>query len=509
MTVLIAVVLLSLAAYNYSDLMLSEYKASDNYHKIAQARAYADSGIHYAMAVLSSPDNLNSILNNNPYDNATVFQGHSISQGGEGSSGYFTIIAPPSLNNTSGGTYQFGVMDEGGKININAMMKTDPSGMQLYNMLMNLPNMTTEIANSIVYWADPKQTPRDGAADGNYYSGMSPPYNCRSGPLESIEELLLVQGVTPQLLFGSDLNRNGYLDMGETNDNNNTPSNVDLGWAAYLTIYSREQAPLDPTTGLALINLNDTTIDLGTMYGSLAAKLGDDMAKYITLYLQGQKQTGNNSQGTLNSYSPNFQIKATTKVKSLFELMTSTKVYDVTTDAKGKSVSKAYTSPLAPGSSQIATLMPMLFQSVFVYPGGKTPAAGVTEFPARINLNTAPQEVLNALTKITGGIKTADVQSIINAQPQFASAETPPEIYATPAWLITEANLKASQLQAMDAYVTTRTQVYRVQSIGFADAQKGQRVRVEAVIDTNAGLPMIRYWRVMDDFGRMKVPTGN
>ncbi len=53
---LICIVLLSLAAYNFSDLMVSEYGAADNYHKIAQARAYADSGVQYAMAAISSPE---------------------------------------------------------------------------------------------------------------------------------------------------------------------------------------------------------------------------------------------------------------------------------------------------------------------------------------------------------------------------------------------------------------------------------------------------------------------
>ena len=33
---------------------------------------------------------------------------------------------------------------------------------------------------------------------------LDPPYNAKNGPLDSIEELLFVQGVTPQLLFGND-----------------------------------------------------------------------------------------------------------------------------------------------------------------------------------------------------------------------------------------------------------------------------------------------------------------
>src|SRR2546423_6640746 len=130
LAVLVVLVLLSLAAYNYSDLMVAEYKASDHYHKQAQARAFADSGIHYAMAMLASPDNVASMLNNNPYDNASVFRNHAVGSGD--GQGYFTLVGPLNPNNTSVGTCQFGVIDESAKININAVMAADAKGDKLY-----------------------------------------------------------------------------------------------------------------------------------------------------------------------------------------------------------------------------------------------------------------------------------------------------------------------------------------------------------------------------------------
>ena len=58
------------------------------------------------------------------------------------------------------------------------------------------------------------------------------------------EELLLVKGVTPQLLFGMDINRNGKLDNHEMLEENTqgASSNPDAfrGWSAYLTLYSVE-----------------------------------------------------------------------------------------------------------------------------------------------------------------------------------------------------------------------------------------------------------------------------
>src|SRR5207342_1622287 len=124
----------------------------------------------------------------------------------------FTLVAPldAGSQDISGGC-RHGVIDEGAKINLNVLMQLDPSGARLLAALLLLPNMTPEIANSIVDWLDSDSTPRDGGAEDDYYSSLAQPYHCKNGPLESIEELLLVKGVTPQLLFGSDRNRNGII----------------------------------------------------------------------------------------------------------------------------------------------------------------------------------------------------------------------------------------------------------------------------------------------------------
>src|SRR6516165_1557524 len=73
--VLVVVVLLSLTAYQFSDFMLAEYKAADSYLRLIQARALADSGVHYAAVLLSNPDAFSNTLNNNPFDNTNAFQG--------------------------------------------------------------------------------------------------------------------------------------------------------------------------------------------------------------------------------------------------------------------------------------------------------------------------------------------------------------------------------------------------------------------------------------------------
>lgn len=514
LAVLIVIVLLSLAAYNYSDLMISEYKASVNYHKNAQARAFADAGIHYAMAVLSSQDNITNLLNSNPYDNAEAFRGHLVTSSNDKTQGYFTLVAP--LNPIGGSTNvcQFGAIDESSKININALMVADPTGQKLYNMLMLLPNMTADIANSIIDWVDTDSTPRQGGAESDYYNGLSPPYNCKNGPLDSIEELLLVKGVTPQLLFGSDLNRNGYQDANEVDDGLGMNGAFDLGWAAYLTIYSREQN-LD-ASGLALTNLNDSTVDLPTMYDTLSTNLGDDLAKFIIMYRQygpassssGQQQsmtqtvlslvtsskaTSASSKtqiGTLGSFTLDLTKKAGNKIASLYDLVSA----QVSIPSKDpKKPATVYKSPLS-DPAVAADYLPKLFQTTTIF--------AATEIPARINVNTATEAVLTTLP----GLTTADVQAIIAAQPNYSGSDAPDASYQTPAWLINQAHIDATKLSKLEPLITTRTQVYRVQSLGYFDQSKGPVVRLEAVLDTNGGQPRILSWRDMSDFGKVRPP---
>ncbi len=70
--------------------------------------------------------------------------------------------------------------------------------------------------------------------------------------MATVEELLRVRDVTPDLLFGRDVNRNGQIDAAEiareqTNEfakselmtEEEQAGSLDRGWSAYLTLYSR------------------------------------------------------------------------------------------------------------------------------------------------------------------------------------------------------------------------------------------------------------------------------
>src|SRR5581483_11287182 len=138
---------------------------------------------------------------------------------------------------------------------------------------------------------------------------------------------------------------------------------------------------------------------------------------------------------------------------------------------------------------QQSTLLPLLLD--------KLTTVRDSELPARVNINTAPEAVLAALP----GLSDVDVQTILTLRPSPSSEDPPADIFKTPAWLVTEANLSPSALQALERYVTTRTQTYRVQALGYFDGG-GPTARIEAVIDTNNGRPRIVYWRDITELGK-------
>jgi type II secretory pathway component PulK len=509
--VLVVVASLSLAGYHYSDMMVAESKASEYAHRSAQARAFAESGIHYAAAMLANPDNYNGTLGGNPWNNPGVFQGQSV-QSDNNIQGYFSLLAPPSLDDTGNlNAPYYGVADESAKINVNAVMKLDPTGQQLHDMLVQLPNMTEDVANNIVAWLGGQVGIQNGGATNDTYMSLVPPYRCKNGPIDSIDELLLVQGVTRDLLYGADWNRNGSQDSNESNFNG-----FDRGWSAYLTVHSREQNS-DPT-GKPYVFLNGT--DLTQLSTDLtAAGLSDNMVKFIIMYRQygpGGGSTGavamtsstNNMgvnvgmigglstaagttvQGDLSSFALDLtQAAKGSTFNSLFDLVnTQVSIQKPDPSNPKKIITTIYSSPLN-DAAQLADQMSILFSATTVFDG--------PEIPARVNVNTAPMAVLAALPKLSD----TDVQNIMSARPPLTSSDVSAPNFSSVAWLLTDAQLSVSKLQSLEKYITARTQVYRVQSIGYFDG-KGPAIRLEAVIDTNAGRPRIIAWRDLSELGK-------
>lgn len=512
--VLIVVVVLSLAAYRYSDMMMSEFRATDRIHKNVEAKALADSGIQYTIALLSDKKAITGTLANNPYDNESVFKDHKIS---DDAKGRFSIVTIDYAADSTTGTlpHKYGVSDESGRININAIVKEAPqAGGNAYLTLMKLPNMTDEIAYAIIDWidADDNISGTSLGAESAYYLDRQPAYRCKNAPLDSIEELLLIRGITPELLFGNDLNRNGRRDPDEE-----TSGEFSYGWAPYLTVYSREMNV--DNDGNPRIFLNKTSwADLQKLYTELKTAVGDELAASLIAYRiydsnleDPNKKPGNNAKtGTVadlvkqvdSDMKGTKAITAKTSASSLLKMI-GTKVW-FTIPAQGMSPSTQIVCNFLVTDANSAKdhLAKML---------DKITTKSDTERPGRINVNTASKAVLLTLP----GLVASDIDEIMNKQPGTDPSRAADPIYQTPAWLYTEANIALSKLSGLEQFITARTQVYRIQAIGYFE-KSGPVARIEAVVDISRDpvdltifRPRIIYYRDLSELGRTIDPRSN
>lgn len=128
----------------------------------------------------------------------------------------------------NGGRLELAVFDEAAKFQINAMVTRKRKGQKptakedsnkqmqheidvrnvLWRLLRAEPFLVEdgnarEIIDSLIDWIDSGDGEEEYGAEESYYQSLTPPYSCKNGPVESIEELLLVKGITRDLLYGT------------------------------------------------------------------------------------------------------------------------------------------------------------------------------------------------------------------------------------------------------------------------------------------------------------------
>ncbi len=101
------------------------------------------------------------------------------------------------------------ISDEYGKLNLNALFSrqsesggANPTLEETLRALFVERGAEVDVTDAILDWLDPDDDPRPMGAENDYYQSLETPYTCKNGPMSSVEELLLVRGMTPELYFG-------------------------------------------------------------------------------------------------------------------------------------------------------------------------------------------------------------------------------------------------------------------------------------------------------------------
>jgi general secretion pathway protein K len=166
LVVLWALLLLGTLAMSFSFSMRTEALAARNGLDGARAYYQARTGIHRAVAQLSAV----------PIDN---------------------VLSEPLVGEEEDASYEARVESEGGKIDINLVPE------ERLKEVLRKGGLSAEdaesVGDSILDWRDEDDMPRANGAETAYYSSLPDPVKIRNGKLQSIDELLAVKGVTPEL----------------------------------------------------------------------------------------------------------------------------------------------------------------------------------------------------------------------------------------------------------------------------------------------------------------------
>ncbi len=525
--VLVVIVMLTLGGYSYTEQMMMEMESTVMFAREVQARAMADSGVELTLEMLTQRE---AVGVENLYHNPAVFQQTLLESQIARGNARFSVVAPIE-SNPSATRPRLGLMNESGKININELPNLTLEEDEVRLILSGGPEsliMTVEMADVILDYIDAEQ-PAVARAFGSEVDTN------KNAPLESLDELLTIEGVTREMLYGEDANQNGMLDPGE---DLNGDGIFQAGWTALLTVHSMESNLR--ADGTAKTNLNQSL--LTELYDAVNNEFDEDKAKFIVAYrmngpvatttsttggTSGTSSTSGSSSsaggsgggtatnvsgtqsgaavvqaaasavakavtgtaagsGTVTRGGMDLSGAASVQFSSLYELIGS----QVTATVNGESTT--LDSPWTNNPSDMLQYLPILMDTFSL--------TDDTAIFGRVNINQARYETLIGLPGMTATLANyITSQQMIDSKGQPQS-ETIAQ-HGTTGWLLMNGQVDLPTMQALDQFITARGEVFRAQVIGHFDAG-GPVCRLEAIIDATTLPPKLVQLRDLTDLGR-------
>ena len=121
------------------------------------------------------------------------------------------------------------IEDERGKLNLNDLAAGgDPIAKKTkvlrFKRLFELVQVNPDLVDAIVDWVDQDEVPEASGAEGPYYQTLRPSYRAANAPLQTLIELRLIKGMTPDLIEKLSKVVTVYPQEGESRVNVNTAS---------------------------------------------------------------------------------------------------------------------------------------------------------------------------------------------------------------------------------------------------------------------------------------------
>lgn len=482
--VLVVTFLLILGAYTFAELMLTHREAAELANHQIQARMLVDSGVDSVKLFLMQPESLQTELGGR-FNNPQRFQNRIVIDDPDPEArACFTVLAPNLDDEGQLAGVRYGLEDESSRLNLNVLVELDR---QLpgtgRTLLMALPGMTEDVADAILDWLDADDEQRDVGAEADHYSGQNPPYMPHNGPIETVEELLLVRGVTPQLLFGMDANRNGSIDPHETLQTDQftseLPPGLERGWSAYLTLHSAERNTNPDGKPRIFLNMPD----IERLHDELAAVFPPDWVTFIIAYRQFGPFTGMTATNVQPASA--VQLDLTKPAQSQLTQVLDLIGAKVAVNANNQQIT--IDSPFSADIGAMNVYLPQLMDQVTVNKA-KT-------IPGRININQAPVFILRGIPNMTEDL----VAQILSQREPGREAENRNRQYET--WLLSAGIVTLEQMRMLQPFITGGGSVYRAQVVGYFQGGEASS-RAEVIFDATGPLPRVLFWRDISHLGR-------
>ncbi len=357
-----------------------------------------------------------------------------------------------------GGGVIYGVSDEESRLNVNTA-STDAFG--------KIDGMTPDIVAAIADWRDADNAVTPGGAEADYYTSLQPPYLPRNGPFQTIRELLMVRGISRNLLFGSDTHNNGLLDLGEENGSTyfvtDQAEDSDLGWAGLFCVNSsvknvnaagEDRVNIQSADETALTGVRGISADIAR---AIVAYRGQNRFQSIADLLnvtaaRGPNQPGSGQSPSRGSRSPS-----------------------------GESQSNTNQSSSASGSSGPTVVSEDLLIDI----GDNITVDSGSDLAGVVNVNTASLDVLVCLP----GVDRQLAQSIISYRQSSG-------YFANIAGLLRVPGMTRDEFKQLAPLVTARSETFRILSEGRVTST-GVRQRIQAVV--HVGLNDIKLLSYRED----------
>ena len=272
------------------------------------------------------------------------------------------------------------------------------------------------------------------------------PIRCGTGRWKTLDELLLVRGFTPSLLYGEDANMNWRLDLNENDGDerfpsDNTDGKLDRGLSPFLTVSSYE--PNEDSDGVPRTDINHPMDPLPDVEFPAA------LTNFISILRTNKLRLTHVAD----------LLEGTIKIK----------------DNKGKDIEVAS----GVGKDELPQVLDLF-------------TTGSEErFDGLVDVNTAPIAVLRTVS----GIDEPLAESIVSTRRSIS-----PERRTTIAWLFQEGVVDAPLFKQIAPFLTARSFQYSFHVVGYGVPSGRYRV-LDVIIDLAGDKPRVSFLRDLTKLG--------